>query len=92
MEQRIDAEVIARLSNAVATVGGHEFAVIFDRPYSGAFDGQVDAAAPECTGHAFDLAGLERGSAITINGYAYTVVRAEPDGAGLTRLTLATAE
>jgi len=89
LERRVDDAAIAHLANAVALVNGREVAVIFDTPYAAPFDGQVDAAAPQCSGASADLAGLERGSTIVIDGAAYTVVRAEPDGAGMTRLVLA---
>lgn len=88
VQQRINSAVLRRLANAEATVGGMAVPVIFDKPYSDPFAGQIDAMAPVCTGASADLAGLERDSAIAIDGVEYRVETAEPDGTGLTRLVL----
>lgn len=89
LQQRLNRAVLGRLADAMAQVGaGEPFAVLFEQPYAAAFDGQFDAAAPECLGDSAQLAGVQRGSAITINGTAYVVERAEPDGTGMTRLVL----
>lgn len=88
LEQRANASVLAALANAVAVVGGVEVPVIFDAPYAAPFASQADAAEPECRGASRDLAGVQRGGSIVIDGRTYQVLRAEPDGAGLTRLVL----
>jgi len=90
IEQSVNAGVLGTLANAVAVVAGEEVAVIFDRPYADAFDGQIDAAVPECIGPTDKLGGLQRESAITVDGTAYRVLTAEPDGTGMTRLVLYT--
>jgi len=88
LEKRANAAVMARLANATALVGGESVPVIFDLPYDAPFNGEVDAAKPECTGPTALLGGFERGDAISIDGRPYRVERAEPDGTGLTRLVL----
>jgi hypothetical protein len=65
--------------------------VLFDHPYAAPFGVQVDADAPACQGATADLAGLQRDDAITVDGRAFEVVRAEVDGTGVTNLVLRTA-
>ena len=93
LQQRLNSAVLRRLANAQAAVqGGPPVQVIFDQPYAAPFDGRIDAAEPECTGASADLAGVQRGHTIDIGGTSYRVERAEPDGSGLTRLLLSTAD
>ena len=93
LQQRVNRAVLGHLADAMAQVGaGEPFAVLFQQPYTAPFDTQIDAAEPECLGAAADLAGVERGTAITIDGRAYQVLRAEPDGTGMVRLVLAPGE
>lgn len=90
-EQRVNRAVLGRLANAVAVVqGGEPFGVLFQQPYSDAFGGQIDSASPACEGPAEQLGALQRDDAITINGTAYRVTTAEPDGTGMVRLVLYT--
>lgn len=88
IEQRVNRAVLGRLCNAQAVVFGREVPVIFDRPYAAPFDQQFDSAEPECVGASADLASLARDSLLTIDGASFRVIRAEPDGTGLTRLVL----
>lgn len=88
LQDSINRTVLGTLSNAVAVVGGRDVPVIFDQTYDAPFDTQVDAALTDCVGSAALLAGVERGSAITVGGAAFNVERVEPDGTGLTRLVL----
>ena len=89
-QHRVNSAVLARLADSLAVVGeGEPFGVIFQQPYSSPFEGQLDAAAPTCLGPASALGALQRDDAITINGAPYTVLTAEPDGAGMVLLTLA---
>lgn len=95
LENRVNQAVMTHLVNAEArlTVGGEPFAVVFDAPATAdAFDGQVDTFAPTCLGAAEDLGALGRGDRLLIGAQPYTVERAEPDGTGLVRLILATAD
>lgn len=88
IERMVDAGVLGHLANAIATVAGRDVPVIFDDPAAHLFDGQVDARAPECSGAVADLGGVARGDTIFVRGAAYEVMRTDPDGAGLVRLTL----
>ncbi len=76
--------------NAVFTVEGVQRAarVIFDRPSSDPFGLQVDAESPRCQGPTEQLGGLQRDDAITLDGEAFQVVRADADGTGVTTLML----
>lgn len=89
LESRLNDRIIGRLANAQALLpNGHEVPVIFDLPYEDAFDDQVDTAAPQCVGKTAALGALARDDALLIDGQLYRVRRAEPDGAGLTKLVL----
>lgn len=90
IHQRLNRAVLGRLADAVATVGGVDVAVLFQNPYASPFGGEVDASAPECLGPQAVLGGLERGGQLSIDGVAYEVITAEPDGSGLVRLILGT--
>lgn len=90
LEQMANTSVLEFLTNAIATVDGVDVPVMFRKPYAAPFGGEVDAAAPECTGPAEGLGVLERGSELTIGGVAYRVLTAEPDGVGFIRLVLGT--
>ena len=88
LEARANGAVLRRLCNAVAVVDGVDVPVIFDKPFASPFAGQVDAAAPECTGPEALLGALARGSEIAIGGVTYEVMTAEADGSGFVRLLL----
>lgn len=89
LNQRLNDQIVGRLANALALLpAGVEVPVIFDVPYEDAFDDQVDTAAPQCVGKTADLGALVRDDALLIDGQPYRVRRAEPDGAGLTKLVL----
>lgn len=90
LEARVNDVVLARLSNAVAAVGGVEVPVMFAKPFAAPFGGEADAVAPECTGPEWGLGALERDDALSIGGVAYEVETAEPDGQGFVRLVLRT--
>lgn len=73
MEQRVNASVLARLANAVASAGAGEFPVLLDRTPADPFDG-ASAAASHAIGFAAAAApALAEGSAITVDAVAYTV-------------------
>lgn len=75
-----------------ATVGGVSVTVLFDVPGKAMnmFDGQMTTTAPGCTMKSSDVTArsIAYGTSIAISGTTYTVTEIEPDGAGLTRLTL----
>ena len=91
LEQMVDASVLDHLANAIAVVDGEDVPVIFDRPYAGAFGGQVDTSSPTCVGPMEKLGGLERDARIAIGGAGFLVLTAEQEGATLVRLILAEA-
>lgn len=90
LNQRLNRAVVGRLADAVATVSGVDSPVLFQKPYASPFGGEVDSSAPECLGPESVLGSLERGGQLSIDGVDYTVITAEPDGAGLVRLVLGT--
>lgn len=70
-----------------ATFGSATVPVIFDAAYVSA-GGMVESTGPQCQGKTSDLAAAVQGTAITINGQAYTVTGNQPDGTGMTVLQL----
>lgn len=70
-----------------ATIAGVAVPVIFEQPYASAFGEALDATAPVCV-LPTAAAAVVRGDSIAINGVTYQVDRVEPDGTGLSRLTL----
>ena len=103
LEQRLNASVFKRLSNAVATfAGGEQVLGIFDEPHLRADVGYMDAAS---TRPSFTLptAAIPDGPSwrsffagedgpvdlrLQINGVDYRVIEHEPDGSGVSRLLL----
>jgi len=70
-----------------AVIGAATVPVIFDTAYTSA-GGMVESTGPQCQGKTSDLAAAVQGTAITINGQAYTVTGNQPDGTGMTVLQL----
>lgn len=70
-----------------AVIGAATVPVIFDAAYTSA-GGMVESTGPQCQGKTSDLAAAVQGTAITINGQAYTVTGNQPDGTGMTVLQL----
>ncbi|WP_027730880.1 hypothetical protein ABL850_14765 [Variovorax paradoxus] len=84
LEDRVNAAVEARLSNALASFnGGEAFGVVFDRLPVQLIDGYAESAGPEAS---FDIArapGLAHGSVLVIDGVGYSVTGGlEPDRSG----------
>ena len=69
-----------------AVIGAATVPVIFDGAYVSA--GGMESTGPQCTGKTSDLASAVQGTAITVNGQAYTVTGNQPDGTGMTVLQL----
>ena len=89
LQTRVNAAAMRHLANASATHAGREFAVQFDAPTAYPFTGDVLATdAPTCVAADADVADIVPGDEITINATTYTVGPVDPDGTGLTRLTL----
>lgn len=71
-----------------ATYGAATIYGVLMNPYV-AIDGvDVGSTDPIFICPATSVSGAKKGSSITINGQAYTVQEAKPDGAGLTELVL----
>lgn len=88
LEDRVNRATFRHLANAMAQVGAAEFAVIFDAEPVEVLDGLADAVGPQASALSSDVAALQYGSAITIDGTAYTVTGSRPDGPGVTVLQL----
>jgi len=71
-----------------ATIGGQSVRVIFEQPYAAPFGSAVDGTQPTCWVPSADVVSLVPGAAIVIDGQAYTADRIEPDGTGLSRISL----
>jgi hypothetical protein len=60
--------------------------VMYDQPFADVLG--VAGNAPEIWAKTTDVAAVTVGMAVTVNDTAYTVASIEPDGTGVTRLTL----
>lgn len=81
------------LSNAEFAVpctlpGGAVVQVIFDDAHQAALTNSFEASAPTALGTTAELSALQHGSALQINGRAWSVEGIQPDGTGITRLIL----
>ena len=87
IESSINAACIGALANVAATLAsGAVVSGILSKP-SGAQMG-IMSTSPELVAQTADLTSVANGQTITINAVAYTVRAIEPDGTGITRLTL----
>ncbi len=92
IETSINAATTAALANATLTWGASSTADgVFRNPAAGLLGELVQGSQPSFTGLASAVGSIALGAAVAIGAVNYTVVRREPDGAGLTRLTLQTA-
>lgn len=63
--------------------------VIFDKAYISLLRDHASGSSPECVGRTEDLAHLEEGDPIVIDGEPYSIAGdPQPDGTGLTYLQL----
>lgn len=89
LEQRLNAAVVGRLSNAVATLNGVEVAGIFDNAYhAGDIGIGMASTQPAFTTLAANVVGEAVGQLLVINGTSYYVAAHEPDGTGMSLLLL----
>ena len=72
----------------LATIGGVEVNVIFEAPSADRFGGTVDTTQPRCWVATDRVRHASEGSAVTLAGVDYTIARIEPDGTGISLLTL----
>ncbi|KQP39675.1 hypothetical protein [Pseudorhodoferax sp. Leaf274] len=72
----------------VATAGGASFPVIYDA-HPEAVGGFVETVGPECRARSSDVAALDHGSQISVQGEGlFAVTGKQPDGTGITVLQL----
>lgn len=91
IETAINAATVAALANATLTWGASSSADgVFRNPAATQLGDLVMGSEPTFTGLTSAIGGIAYGTAVTCNATSYTVVRSEPDGAGMTRLTLQT--
>jgi len=89
IEARMTRAVIDRLSNAVATLpGGAVVSVIFDAAFSAPFGQAVETTQPVFVARTEDVSALVQGDDVVLASVTYTVERVEPDGTGMSRVTL----
>ncbi len=72
----------------LATIGGVEVRVIFERPFADPFGAVVDSSQPQCLAPSASVLHAHQGTAVVIAGSRYTVERVEPDGTGISRISL----
>lgn len=89
IETAINAATVAALTNATLTWGVSSSASVVFRNGSATLLGDLAMGTePSVTGLTSAIGAIAYGTAVTCNSTSYTVVRNEPDGAGMTRLTL----
>lgn len=69
-----------------ATLGASTFSVIFDRAHLESLG--ISATQPLLVAKTSDVSSANKGTSITVNGTAYTVMDNQPDGTGMTTLLL----
>ena len=72
----------------VVTWSGGSFTAIFDTPVNES--GQVLSTTPILTAPSADIGALAAGDSVSVRGTTYTVRTVEPDGTGLTIITITT--
>jgi hypothetical protein len=72
----------------VVTWTGGSFTAIFDVPVNEA--NQVLSTTPILTAPSVDIGALAAGDSVSVRGTTYTVRTVEPDGTGLTIITITT--
>lgn len=72
----------------LATIGGAQVRVIFEQPFADPFGAVVDSTQPQCWAPSASVQHAHQGTPVLVGGNAYTVERIEPDGTGISRITL----
>lgn len=85
IETATAANAVAALANVSAVVDGVTVDGIFDNAYGDAFGVAGSVPTLSCASDDIDAA---HGDAVTIGATSYTITNVEPDGTGMTRLTL----
>lgn len=71
-----------------AEIGADTLAGVFEAAYVEALDMESTGPTFTCDAAEAEALGVSRGTALTINATAYTVIGWQPDGTGLVVLTL----
>lgn len=71
-----------------ATVGGVAVDGIFDNGYQAALGGLMESTGPTFTAATADLSSAVDGTTVAIGGVHYKVMNNQPDGTGVTVLSL----
>lgn len=90
LEERTNAAVMRRLSNATATPSaGGAIPVIFDKASIEALGGEITTDAPVAMAYTADVAAyVSNVTTLTIRGASYMLRDKKPDGTGFTLLIL----
>lgn len=92
VESAVNAGALGLLANATLTWGVSSTADgIFDNRSSTLLGDLVAGSDPVFTGLTSQIGGIAYGTSVSVSATSYTVARNEPDGMGVTRLTLQTA-
>lgn len=89
LQSGLNSAVIGALANATLTWGVSSSADgVFDNRSNTLLGDLVSGSDPMFTGMTALIGAIAYGTAVAVSGVPYTVVRNEPDGTGLTTLTL----
>lgn len=89
IENSVNASAVKALANATITWGVSSSADgIYRSPSAVLLGDLVQGSAPTFTGLTSEIGAIAYNTAVAIGATSYTVVRHEPDGAGVTTLTL----
>lgn len=84
--ENLDAFLLEADFAVSATLGASTFKVIFDRAHTEALG--INNTTPVCGAKTSDVSSATRGTSITVDGTAYTVIDNQPDGTGMSTLVL----
>lgn len=92
-EARANAAVLRRLANATFDIGGQQHPCIFDNGHAvalgGPFDGMgVSTTQPRLTCATASLPADPVGATVVVGAASYVVAEHQPDGTGMSVLTL----
>lgn len=90
LKNRVNAAVMAKLADAVATISSVDINVMFDNAYELADTGFSGFAATSPAIHCneSDVSNVVVGDAVSVDGTAYVVADIQPDGDGSVTLVL----
>lgn len=80
---------LAAVANATLTWGASSSADgVFNTPSSTLLGDYIQSTDPSFTGRTAQIGAIALGTSVTVSATGYTVTRNEPDGSGITVLTL----